>query len=171
MGLPGRIKPFGGAAEFVDFLGDKALVEDAPPRLDHILAVTTGSLRFVEEALIGRGDNRGAVHGADRGRLAADQPGLGRSRPGLAEQLGDAANRLQGLIGEPAEDVGWARSRLERLDTRERAGETIDPDERNRLQAALDRHAEAEAERADLESQLTVLRARLLEIAATARRA
>ena len=71
---------------------------------------------------------------------------------------------------EPA-DTSWVHGRLTRLATLERAGDAVDPAERQRLEAAME-SAEAEsAAREEIESHLTSTLAQLLEIGATATRA
>ena len=69
------------------------------------------------------------------------------------------------------DDVSWIHGRLTRLETMERTGETVDPEERERLQAALSSAEDAATARDDLESRLTSTLAQLLEIGALATRA
>lgn len=71
---------------------------------------------------------------------------------------------------EPA-DVSWIHGRLTRLETLERAGESADPDERERLLAALQSAESTESARTEIESTLTSTLTQLLEIGATAARA
>lgn len=69
------------------------------------------------------------------------------------------------------EDVSWIHGRLTRLETMERTGEVVDPEERARLQAALGSADDAATAREELESRLTSTLAQLLEIGALATRA
>jgi serine/threonine-protein kinase len=71
---------------------------------------------------------------------------------------------------EPA-DVSWVHGRLTRLETMERAGQSVDPAERERLRQALASADSAAAARDELESWLTATLAQLLEIGAVATRA
>ena len=86
-------------------------------------------------------------------------------------ELSSEAARLEVDLGTPVADLSWAAQRLERLDTLERAGQAVSEDEKQRLADALEAHAMAHEESAELASRHTILRAAVLEIAATARRA
>ncbi len=85
----------------------------------------------------------------------------------LARQL----ERLDAAENEPqVEDAGWLQSRLDRLETMERAGEVIDGDERAQLRRAMAAFDAQIAEEAELESRRTRCMAQLLEIGASAAR-
>jgi len=90
-----------------------------------------------------------------------------------ASALGEAAERIEAELehldaGASDAELGWVEDRLRRLETLERAGQTVDAGERARLQRALEAHRRALETTASLESQLTATLARLLEIATTA---
>ncbi len=87
------------------------------------------------------------------------------------QQLSDESAALERELGTPAPDVSWAAQRLERLETLERAGKSVSEEERRQLIDAIEAHGAAQEQAAGLESQLTMLRAAVLEVAATARRA
>ena len=67
-------------------------------------------------------------------------------------------------------DVTWMQDRLDRLRTLSRAGETTDPAETARLEAALGQHQADVAAAERVQAQLTATSAQLLEIASTASR-
>lgn len=105
------------------------------------------------------------------GPVQADLRASARELRGEVRALGEEAARLEAALeaSAPAE-VGWAAERLARGTTLERAGQPFPAEERARLEAALAAHEAAQRAEEALDSQRTATLARLLEIAATARR-
>ena len=96
---------------------------------------------------------------------------LSEAVEGLVPQVGVLEGELGGMEASDDEDVSWMAARLQRLDTLEAAGETVDPGERARLERSLAAHAAAARDRVALESDLTSAMAALLELSAAASRA
>ena len=119
-----------------------------------LLASTVGELELPDVA------RRDLQRTADSLRERADQ--LSRVALGLEQALA--------AMGEP-EDTSWIRDRLTRLETMDRAGDAMDPEERDRLSAALESAEAAAASHDHLESRLTSALAQLLEVGALATRA
>jgi len=103
-----------------------------------------------------------------RAELRASLRELRREVDALAEDVRDNEAALSRAA--PAGADAWAAERLARLDTLARAGEAVDGEERARLKAAVAAHDAALAAEQALDSRQTADLARLLEIAATARR-
>ncbi|MFK7931260.1 MAG: protein kinase [Myxococcota bacterium] len=90
-----------------------------------------------------------------------------------AQTLADDVDRMHAALdghGAPETDVTWMRDRLDRIRTLERAGETVDATEVQRLDAAMAQHSADVDAAAHVEAQLTSASAQLLEIASTASR-
>ena len=90
----------------------------------------------------------------------------------VTAKLGEDLDVLEVEISSTSapDDVAWMERRLDRLSTLERAGESVDAAERERLLASLAAH-EADAQARDrLESQHTACLAELLEVASIASR-
>jgi hypothetical protein len=99
-----------------------------------------------------------------RGNLAA--------MAAAARDLGAEVDRLSQALAETPEsaDVSALHARLGRLGALERAGERVDPAERDRLERAIAAQDAAQEKAAELEAQLVSSTARLIEIAGAASR-
>ncbi len=114
------------------------------------------------------------VAGPKLSALAAEE--LGRTVKEARQELVALVAEADGVEAEiarlpPEQDHAWADTRLTRLRTRERAGETVDADELARLVAAVSAREAAILAGAGLEAKLVSRLARIMEIGASASRA
>ena len=89
---PGRVHDLGDVQVVGEGLGDEALVEDVPGRVDLLVPAAGGGLGLIEDALVGGGQLGVAEPAPWCGNLAAGQVHLGGAGPVVAEQLGNAAD-------------------------------------------------------------------------------
>ena len=82
------------------------------------------------------------------------------------ERLASRIPQLEEALSEPPAQSALLQQRLERLETRKRAGQDTDPEEEDRLRAAIAAQRQEEALQDSLEGELTRIMASLLEIGA-----
>lgn len=136
-------------------------------RADGLLARAVGALDALDTAIVAKDADLPEPALVDLRATAKD---LRRTAHDLADELRDTEDALLEHDGGTIE-AATLRSRLDRLSTLDRAGETIDRRELDSLQRALDAHARELATIDALESRLTTTTARMLELCSTASQA
>src|SRR5208283_3260623 len=92
VGAPGHVHDLGGVQVVDEGLGDEALVEDLPGRVDLLVTAPDGGLGLGEDALVGGRQLRVAEPGPGRRDLPAGQIQLGGAGPVVAEYARDAGD-------------------------------------------------------------------------------
>ncbi|MCB9780575.1 MAG: serine/threonine protein kinase [Alphaproteobacteria bacterium] len=138
---------------------------EARTRAQAVAAEALAGIAALEEAIAARHESLAEPVAVD---LRSSARSLRREVEGLVEDT----TRVEAELAAPAApDAGaWAAERLGRLRTLAAAGQPVDAHELERLQAAADAADAAWQAEAALDRRLTADLARLLEIAATARR-
>lgn len=132
---------------------------------ERLLDRVVDALDALDEALATDAD----LPDAARADLAQTAKRLRSSAVALAGQHDRLASALSDR-GVQGDQVANLAARLARLDTLEKAGRAVDGHERSRLAAALAEHTASEAAAEEVESELIATKAKLIEVAATARR-